>query len=511
MEVRRAKLSDNFFYFQFLDKCSKNRQFCDIEVEIKILVIKLIEKRRSSMILNKKFIQSVIPSCLLPYKDSADIKEFSVDSRTLKSGDFFVALSGSHHDGHFFVQDAIKNGAVGCMIQQGKEDCLKSIDNAVCKSLCVIVVPDTKKALGELASAWRNQFTYPVACVTGSVGKTTVKNLISLMLDAAGINHLVSKANQNSYIGLCLNILKMSNEHKVAVFECGISRRDEMRKLVEIARPTVGVITNVGHSHMEGLGSLSDIAAEKRALFSLFNEHNIGIVNGDQALLASVGYPHPTVKFGTKTTNQIQARKISVKNGNVSFALKVYNEKASITLNDPHKGMIFNVLAAAACAHILGCSFNSIVKALESYKAETGRFEKISISGAYGTVINDAYNASPESMKEALLALQSYQTDGDKIAVLGDMLELGMHSAFWHRQLGRFLRKVPSLKEVILVGKEVEWTKKTLPVGIKSEHVPTWDVALEKVKQLKNKKQVILVKGSRGMQLDNVVKGLAEQ
>jgi UDP-N-acetylmuramoyl-tripeptide--D-alanyl-D-alanine ligase len=463
------------------------------------------------MILNKNFIQSVLSSCLLPYKDSAEVNEFSVDSRTLKSGDFFVALRGSHHDGHSFVSDVVTKGAVGCMIQKGSENCLDAIAHEVRNKLCVIVVPDTKKALGELASAWRNQFTYPVACVTGSVGKTTVKNLISLMLDSAGISHVASKANQNSYIGLCLNILKMSAEHKAAVFECGITRRGEMRKLVEIVRPTVGVITNIGHSHMEGLGSLTDIAAEKRTLFSLFNENNIGIVNGDQALLASVGYPHPTVKFGTKTTNQIQARKISVKDGKVSFALKVYNDKALITLHDPHKGMIFNVLAAASCAYILGCSFSSIVKALELYKAETGRFEKVSISGAYGTVINDAYNASPESMKEALLALQSYQADGDKIAVLGDMLELGMHSAFWHRQLGRFLRKVPSLKEVILVGKEVEWTKKTLPVSIKSEHVATWDIALEKVKQLKNSKQVILVKGSRGMQLDNVVKGLAEQ
>ena len=164
------------------------------------------------MILNKNFIQSVLSSCLLPYKDSAEVNEFSVDSRTLKSGDFFVALRGSHHDGHSFVSDVVTKGAVGCMIQKGSENCLDAIAHEVRNKLCVIVVPDTKKALGELASAWRNQFTYPVACVTGSVGKTTVKNLISLMLDSAGISHVASKANQNSYIGLCLNILKMSAE-----------------------------------------------------------------------------------------------------------------------------------------------------------------------------------------------------------------------------------------------------------------------------------------------------------
>lgn len=462
------------------------------------------------MILNKTFITNALQNCSLLYSDSCTFNQVSIDSRTLQEGDFFVALSGSKRNGHEYVADALRAGASGCMIQEDQQDCLASLDTSMLKKKCIIVVSDVYQALGDLARAWRAQFEYPVVCITGSVGKTTVKNLVHGMLNESGVAHCISTGNQNTYVGLCLNIFKMNHEHKAAVFECGISLQGEMKKLAEIARPTVGVITNVGHSHMEGLGTLNDIAVEKRSLFSCFKEDDIGIVNGDQPLLASVGYPHPTVKFGTKTTNQIQARKIAVKDGSLSFVLKLYHEKTAVTLSDPHKGMVFNVLAAAACAHIVGCSFDAIIKSLENYKPEAGRFEKVVDATTSTVVINDTYNASPESMKEALLALESYDTSGRKIAVLGDMLELGIHSAFWHRQLGRFLRKVPSLYKVILVGTEVEWTKKTLPVGLQVEHVDSWQSASDRVREIKRDNDLVLVKGSRGMHLDKLVTKVIE-
>ncbi|HSW74066.1 MAG TPA: UDP-N-acetylmuramoyl-tripeptide--D-alanyl-D-alanine ligase, partial [Candidatus Limnocylindria bacterium] len=391
---------------------------------------------------------------------------FSVDTRTLRAGDIFVALVGNNVDGHDFIAQAVAQGAAGLMIATAKKDVLTTLSAQDRKKLVVILVPDTLQALLRLASVWRAQFTYPVVAVTGSVGKTSTKEMLARMLSLHGQSVLVSQGNQNTRIGIALNILRMRSEHNVAVFEVGINKRGEMVELANLLRPTTGIITGVGHCHMEGLGSLADIATEKRDLFKYFTEQSIGIINGDQPLLASVGYVHPVIKFGSKTINQIQARKIQVSAQQTSFFLKIYKEKYQITIANVHEGYVFNALAAAAAAHLLGVSNATIIQAMQQPLVVPGRFEQRILKDKRGHLINDCYNANPESMKAALLAFQKIETPAQKIAVLGDMLELGIGTPFWHRQLGRFLRKVPSLKHLILVGEHVRWTKKTAPVHV---------------------------------------------
>ena len=168
-----------------------------------------------------------------------------------------------------------------------------------------------------------------------------------------GVEYISSYGNQNTSVGVALNIFKMRAHHQVAIFELGISKRGEMAELARIVRPTIGLIVNIGHAHMEGLGSLQDIALEKKDIFKYFTEKSIGIVNGDQNLLAHAAYVHPVIKFGTKTVNQIQARKIHTSNKHISFMLKIYKQKCSIVLKQTHEGAIFNSLAAAAVAHLL--------------------------------------------------------------------------------------------------------------------------------------------------------------
>ena len=369
----------------------------------------------------------------------------------------------------------------------------------------VVAVPDTLQALFQLAAAWRAQFTCPIVAITGSAGKTSTKEMLANILALNEDAFLASYGNQNTKIGVSLNILKMRSGHKAAIFEVGINKRGEMAELAKLIKPTTALITNVGHCHMEGLGSINDIALEKRDLFKYFTEESIGIINGDQPILSQVSYTHPVVRFGSKTTNQVQARKIKLSSTHAHFVLKIYRKKYLVSIPKPHMGAVFNALAASAAAHLLGVSDEVIVQGIQKPLAVDGRFEQCQLKTSRGIIIDDCYNANPESMKAALLAFENIKSKAKKIVVLGDMLELGVNSPFWHRQLGRFLRKVPSLKHVILVGDMIKWTQKTVPLHLTIDIVPDWQGAVTKLKEQLDDESLVLIKGSQGVGLRNLV------
>lgn len=457
------------------------------------------------MCFDENFLREVLSDVTLVQDKFPKDASFCIDTRRLLPGDIFVALQGANVDGHDFIKQALLAGASGLFIAQEKRKVLDAVPANLLSDKLVVLVPDVLDALTKLAAAWRARFEFPVVAITGSVGKTSTKQLVGNVLSLNKNNFFVSEGNQNTKIGLALNMLKLSDQHEGAVFEVGISRRGEMAALVDMLQPSTALITGVGHSHMEGLGALSDIALEKRDVFKNFKEDSIGIINGDQPILAGVGYCHPVIKFGSKTTNQIQARKINFKTNRVEFVLKIYKKKYNVVLENPHSGSVFNALAATAVSHLLGVADSVIVEAIQQPLVVESRFEHRQLRGDKGVMINDCYNANPESMKAALLALENIETSAQKVAVLGDMLELGVNSPFWHRQLGRFLRKVPSLREVILVGDLVEWTKKTVPLGVRAEHVASWEDAVKKLQERLGKDNVVLVKGSNGMNLKNLV------
>lgn len=455
------------------------------------------------------FLKGVLPESEIIEDVFPENIQFSIDTRTMQKGDVFIALPGCNTDGHEFLANALEKGAAGLLIAQHKKVVLQKLKTQI-KNKLVIAVADPLQALIRLAAAWRAQFDYPVVGITGSVGKTSTKEIIANIFAVHGSNFLVSQGNQNTLIGLSLNMLRMRSDHQVAIFELGISKRGEMARLAQQLKPTTALITNVSHSHMEGLGSLADIALEKRDIFKYFDEDSIGIINGDQPILAQVGYNHPVIKFGSKTINQIQARKINLDVNHSSFVLKMYKEKYRITLKNVHESAIFNSLAAAAVAYLLKIPSATIVQGIQQPLVVSGRYESRSLKKYKGILINDCYNANPESMKAALLAFQKIDTKAQKIAVLGDMLELGVGSPFWHRQLGRFLSKVPSLTQVILVGEQVQWThtellKRTIPIGSRTQVVPTWKDAVEKLKDQLCDETVVLVKGSHALGLENLV------
>lgn len=434
---------------------------------------------------------------------------FSIDTRSLQAGQVFIAIPGQRVDGHAYLQKAIDLGAAGLLIEKNKKDLLALISPVVQKKLFIGMVSNTVESLLHLAHIWRSQFTIPVIGITGSMGKTSTKEILSTILNLAGMKHISSIANQNTKIGIALNLLRLRAEHKAAIIEMGISQRGEMAELAHLVRPTSAIITTIGHSHVEGLGSLPDIALEKRDIFKYFNEQSIGIINGDVPFLSGVSYIHPVIKFGCKTINQVQARKIQMGALNSSFVLKLYKNKYQVKVAKGHEGAIYNALAAATAAYLLNISTDIILKGIQQEVVVEGRFQERQLKGHAGVLINDCYNANPESMKAALLAFEKYDSKSQKIAILGDMLELGVNSPFWHRQIGRFLRKVPSLKRVILVGDMVKWIKKTAPVSLPVEQVATWQEALALVQTYLTADSVLLVKGSHGMKLANLVEAIS--
>lgn len=457
---------------------------------------------------DEHFLKRTIPGAIISGQLPRSVS-FAVDSRFVERGDVFVALQGEHRDGHDFIKEAIAAGAIGALV--AVESRTKYESFLLDKKITIIMVPDPFTALINLAHAWRTHFAYPVIGVTGSIGKTSTKEHIALLLTLAGKKVLVSRGNQNTQIGAALNIMRMTSDHDVAIFEMGISRRNEMALIARLVRPTIGIITKIGHSHMEGLGSLEDIAHQKKDIFCCFSNDNIGIINGDQPVLASMAFNHPVIKFGSKTTNHIQARKIRFVENTTRMTLKIYKDKYDVVLPKAHEAAISIALIMAAVGHILGIDHQVIIKAIQTPLVVSGRFEKKELKNGRGTLINDCYNASPESMKAALLAFERMPVRAQKIAVLGDMLELGPKSPFWHRQIGRFMHKLPSLKKVILVGNLVEWIEKTLPTGVEVIRVANWQEARDRLPAVMgNREAIVLVKGSNGVGLLNLVKEYAQ-
>lgn len=442
------------------------------------------------MFFNNEFLKKVIPSVEI-FGTINKSPEIEIDSRRCKKGDIFFALKGNQLNGHDFVLDAVANGADVIVIDTDHTHLKRSLMRT---DIAVVIVPDTHHALLELAKSWRKSFDLKVIGITGSVGKTTTKEMVVEILKNNHSSFVYSSGNFNTLIGVSLTIFKIRKDHQYAVLEMGINQRSEMEQLVDIVDPSIAAITYVAHSHVSGLGSLSDIAIEKRKIFKNFTENSIGIVNGDQQLIGCVGYSHPVVKFGTKTTNQIQARKIKVDAKGVKFILKLYKNKYDILIEQGNYGTVNNACAAAAIAKTLHIQDDVIIKSLNKSMPIKGRFEHKDLLNNRGKLIDDCYNANPESMKNAIQAFEAIKTTDKKIAVLGDMNELGIDSPYWHRQVGRFLKKAPSIDQIILVGKMIYYAQETLP-QVNIIYYQNWQDALTYL-QNETLSMLILVKGS---------------
>ncbi len=353
---------------------------------------------------------------------------FFTDSRAADKDKMFLALRGERVDGNAFVPELVKNG---CCALTDREENLSL--NGDC-----IYVEDVRKALQDLAKFYReNELSdIPVIGITGSVGKTTTKDMVALALSSSLSVHK-TQGNSNSQIGLPQTILATPLDAECAVLELGMSMRGEMERISKCATPDISVITNIGYSHIENLGTREAIRDEKMKMAAYSKPSAKFILNGDEPLLRSLDVKKERVAFVSLSdpTCQCFAKDITESDMGITFVASIYGNEYEVKLNLQGKHYVINTLFALTVAHFMGVDIKSAVKALEEYKSDGKRLYIYETDGH--TVISDCYNASPESMEVALSVLSTKK--GRRVAVLGDMLELGFESEMLHKRVVEYV------------------------------------------------------------------------
>lgn len=430
----------------------------------------------------------------------ADVQFSSVgsDSRNIVAGQLFVALKGANFDGNAFAQEALKLGAVAVLVS----------DVSV-QAAPRIVVADTRLALGELAKYWRQKFEMPVVAVTGSNGKTTTKEMLSAILSVVAQGKAAVHAtygNLNNDIGVPLTLLKMQPNHQYAVVEMGMNHLGEIDYLTHIAQPDVALINNAGIAHIGELGSRDNIAKAKGEIFAGLKPDGVAVINADSDYVdywKSLNPNRKIVTFGLKSHADVSARYQEL-DGYASVVLTTADDEVSVQLNVQGEHNISNALAAAAAAYALGVSLSDIGRGLASFTGVYGRLErKAGINGA--VVIDDTYNANPDSMKAAINVLAKLA--GTKILVLGDMGELGADAQNMHAEVGAYA-KTAGLTTLYCLGNLSVETARSFGQG--AEQFSSAEAIAQAVLPALEQGVTVLVKGSRFMQMERVVNLLVE-
>jgi UDP-N-acetylmuramoyl-tripeptide--D-alanyl-D-alanine ligase len=423
------------------------------------------------------------------------------DSRRVQPGDLFFALRGENHDGHDYVAAALAAGALAAVVARRPEE--------VPPEAPLIVVADPLRAYGRLARWWREQSPARVLAVTGSTGKTGTKAFLAAILSRLG-PILTAPGTENNEIGVPRALLQLTPEHRYCVLEFGMRGPGEIAYLAEIARPEIGVITNIGTSHLGRLGGREAIAQAKAELLVALPAEGRAVLNADDffyGLLCEMA-PCPVVSFGLAAEAQVRAEALVLRGLEGSdFTLCLAGEKLPVSLALPGRHHVLNALAAAAAAWAGGASPEQIREGLQAAQGETMRCEVLTLPGPV-TVINDAYNASPTSVAAAVDLLASLP--GRRILVLGDMLELGQFAEAEHRQIGRQAARA-GIDRLIAVGPAAAAAAASAgEIGLPSVPVAGPAEALELLRELLRPGDTVLVKASRAMRLEELVEGLRD-
>lgn len=425
------------------------------------------------------------------------IEGFCTDSRVLQPGDLFIPLRGPRFDGHDFLAQVAQAGAAACL----SEETVGGLP------IPVVQVTDTLRALGDLAAMVRNRFNGPVVGITGTSGKTTTKEMLAAILTRTG-EGLKSAGNFNNMIGVPLTLFGLKQEHHWAVVEMGMSERGEIARLTEIVRPAIGVITNVGRAHLESLGSIDAVARAKGELFANLPDGGTALVNADDVHVVRLPVANgvKTVLFGCSAAAEVRAEQVMAQNGAVEFLLHLDGDSRRVRLPLPGRHNVMNALAAAAAARALDVPLDDIAVGLEAFSPCPGRMELVELPGDI-LILNDSYNANPLSARAALDALHDLGAAGHRLALLGDMLELGAAAPELHHEVGRMAASC--VDELFLFGEFAdELGRGAAEAGLDADKIVVGKTHAELADQIRQRLQAgdrLLVKGSRGMQLEKVV------
>ena len=357
------------------------------------------------------------------------IKGISIDTRTIRPQDAFIAIKGNNFDGHDFIDEAIRKGA-GCIIREPDRKAKGSAGKVT-----FIEVRDTIKALGDIARFQRMRFDIPVIAVTGSNGKTTTKEMIAHVLSHK-FKVLRNEGTKNNHIGLPLTLLNLNSAYDIAVLEIGTNHFGEVGYLTGVCQPNIGIITNIGPSHLEFLRDLDGVFREKYRMVESLKRPHIAILNADDDLLRKKALIKSRKEiffsFGIKSRCDFSASALRDLDDKIKFCV---NKKYKFTLNTPGYYNIYNALAAIAVARIFGIGHKDIISRLNAFNFPQGRLKILELKCV--KFIDDTYNSNPLSLSLALKTLANFRTRGRKIFVMGDMLELGSRAEPFHNQAGR--------------------------------------------------------------------------
>lgn len=431
----------------------------------------------------------------------ADADFFSVgtDSRKVAQGELFFALKGEFFDGHQYAEQAINQGAKAVVISDER-----------CEVRPAILVKDTVIALGNLATAWRSQFIAPVVAVTGSNGKTTIKEMIAAILVAKVGNTQAVHAtvgNFNNHIGLPLTLLKMQAEHEYAVLEMGMSHLGEINYLTQIAKPNVAVIGNAGTAHIGEVGSRDNIAQAKGEIFAGLASDGVAVINADDAYAdywKGLNVNRTVLTFGLNSNADVRAEVQYGLNGQQSVRLLTPQGEISFNFNVLGEHNVRNALAASAVAVALNIPLSAIAAGLESFVGVKGRLTQLQGINR-SLVIDDTYNANPDSMRAAIDVL--VKQGGTKLMVMGDMGELGEDAPQLHAEIGTYARQ-KGVDQFYTLGENSKAA--AVAYGQRAESFNEVSDLVNVLKNSMNQNTVVLVKGSRFMKMERVVNEIVQ-
>ncbi|QQE78161.1 UDP-N-acetylmuramoyl-tripeptide--D-alanyl-D-alanine ligase [Alicyclobacillus sp. SO9] len=446
----------------------------------------------------------IIGGQLLSGPANAQIKGLTIDSREIQPGFMFVAFEGQHVDGHDYISQAVQNGATAVLV--GKDNAPETPAN-----IATIKSDDALAAIQKLAVYERDHCTGPVVAVTGSNGKTTTKEMLKSVFATLG-PCLATKQNQNNELGLPLTLLRHDASHTSIVVEMGMRARGEIEELSTIAKPTTGIITNIGHSHLELLGSQEQIALAKTELLESLPEDGYAVLLSDDPWLRKLAHKTSAqiVWFGMSEDCDAWAENVSIAGNSTMFTAHVLGSSAKVTLPTLGQHNVLNALSALLAGAVNGLQLQKMAEALQQVSSVSGRLHQVPGKDDR-IIIDDCYNASPSSMSASLHVLQ--QVAGQKnmpaAAILGDMYELGTFAEEGHRQTGALAAQM-GIQHVITVGQMSRWIAEGVrKMGKTAVHeFSDTKALLEELDRILPPHSAVLVKASRGMHLEEIVRAL---
>lgn len=420
----------------------------------------------------------------------------STDSRRVEQGCLFIPLVGERFDGHTYLTQALESGAAGCLCSR--------LPEALVPGKFYVQVEDTLRALGQLAGWYREKFPIPVVQITGSAGKTTTKEMIASVLSRHFLT-LKTEANYNNEIGTPQTLLRLMPEHQAAVIETGMDHFGEIRRMGAMVRPTIAVITNIGDAHIGNLdGTRQGVLRAKSEIFENLQPGGLAVLNGDDPLLSTLHLPFKTLRCGESENCDVRVTDICER-GIEGLSCTVTTEKDSYSLRIPSPGrfMIYSAAMGVAIGEYLGLSKEEIIRGVAAYTPTGSRMRLIRCPGER-IIIDDCYNANPQAMAETLRLLAGTRRPR-RMAVLGDMFDLGDLAAEAHEQIGLLLNEL-KLECVVAIGQWMKYLTETARGNV--YHFDTVEQACETLHREFTPGTAVLVKASHAMHFEKIVEEL---